>query len=195
MLSRRIGWGFMTFLSLAIVLVVSRYFTWNPDMFFPQQRDVYLANKAGILGHIAGGSIALTLGPFQFLSGLRTRWPQVHRWLGRVYLFGVILGGLAGLYMSTYAYAGIAATLGFAALAIVWLGSGFMAYTTIRAGNKVAHQQWMIRNFALTFAAVTLRIQMPFLAMLFGEVTGYEIVAWSCWLPNLLIMEAAMRRS
>ena len=51
----------------------------------------------------------------------------------------------------------------------------------------------MIRNFALTFAAVTLRIEMPFLIMGFGEVTGYQIVAYLCWIPNLVVAEGIIR--
>ncbi len=185
--SKRIGWGTMTFLALAIVLMASRYFSLNPDVFFPEQRDVYLAHQAGIITHIIGGVLALGLGPFQFLNRLRTRRPQLHRWIGRFYLLGILLGGTAGLYMAFYAYAGIAASLGFATLAITWLTTGFMAYRTIRAGDVAAHRRWMIYNFALTFAGVTLRLEMLPLTMIFSQTTGYEIVAWLCWIPNLLV--------
>ena len=82
----KIGWGLMTFLSLGIVLVVSRYLTLNPAVFFPEQRAVYLAHTTGIVTHIVGGMLALGLGPFQFLQRLRTKRPSVHRWLGRGYL-------------------------------------------------------------------------------------------------------------
>jgi hypothetical protein len=192
-INKRIGWGIMTFLSLSIVLVVSRYFSLNPDVYFPQQRSVYLAHQTGIIAHIIGGVLALSLGPFQFLNRLRARWPKVHRWMGRTYLIGILLGGTAGFYMAFYAYAGLAASLGFAALALLWLFTGWMAYTNIRAGNKRIHHQWIIRNFALTFAAVTLRIWMMPLMMTFGETTGYEIVAWVCWMPNLIVAEGILR--
>lgn len=192
-MKKQIGWGAMTFLALGIVFVASRYLTLNPDVFFPQQRDVYLAHQTGILLHVIGGMLALALGPFQFLPRLRTRRPQIHRWLGRFYLLGILLGGLAGLYMATFAYAGIVARLGFAALAALWLVTGFMAYRTIRAGDTASHRRWMMRNFALTFAAVTLRLEMPFLMMGFGEETGYQIVAWLCWIPNLLVAEGMIR--
>jgi hypothetical protein len=190
---KQIGWGIMTFLSLAIVLVVSRYFSLNPNVYFPQQREVYLAHQTGIIAHIVGGVLALGLGPFQFLNRLRTRWPKVHRWMGRIYLIGILLGSTAGLYMAFYAYAGIAASLGFAFLALSWFLTGLMAYRTILAGDTEIHCQWMIRNFSLTFAAVTLRIWMMPLVMGFGEITGYEIVAWICWVPNLIVAEGIIR--
>lgn len=192
-INKRIGWGIMTFLAMGIVLYAVRYFSLNPDVFFPQQRNVYLAHQTGIITHIIGGVLALGLGPFQFLGKLRTHWPKVHRWMGRFYLIGILLGGTAGLYMAFYAFAGPAASLGFATLATLWLGTGFMAYRTIRAGNKRVHRQWIIRNFALTFAAVTLRLWMVPLIMAFGETTGYEIVAWVCWVPNLVVAEGIIR--
>ena len=192
-MKKKIGWGIMTFLSLGIVLVASRYFTMNPVVFFPDQLEVYLAHKTGIMLHIFGGVVALALGPFQFLTGLRTRFPQIHRWLGRFYLLGILVGGFAGLYMATFAYAGIITRLGFSTLAVLWLTTGFMAYRTIRAGNTVAHRHWMIRNFALTFAAVTLRLEMGLLQMAFGSEPGYQMVAWLCWIPNLIVAEGIIR--
>lgn len=95
--------------------------------------------------------------------------------------------------MATFAYAGPIARFGFAALAVLWLTTGFMAYRTIRAGHVAAHRRWMMRNFALTFAAVTLRLEMPLLTILFGDETGYQIVAWSCWIPNLIVAEGMIR--
>ena len=192
---KNIGWTIMTLLSLLIVLLVSRYLTLNPEVYFPEQRAVYLANQTAVILHIIGGILALGLGPFNFLTRLREKRPSIHRWMGRVYLLGVLIGGLAGLYMSTFAYTGIVATLGFATLAVFWLGSGFMALRDIRQGNVEAHRRWMVRNFALTFAAVTLRIEMGLLTIAFGQEIGYIIVAWSCWLPNLLIVEWWMRRN
>lgn len=190
----KIGWGLMTLLSLGIVLVASRYLTLNPDVFFPQQRAVYLAQTTGIVSHIVGGMLALGLGPFQFLRGLRTKQPALHRWLGRFYLLGILLGGTAGLYMATFAYTGPVAGFGFGALALLWLLTGALAYRAIRNGDVNTHRRWMIRNFALTFAAVTLRLQLPVLTTTFGFDLGYMIVAWSCWAPNLLLVEWLLNR-
>lgn len=190
----KIGWSLMTFLALGIVLVVSRYLTLNPVVFFPQQRAVYLAHLTGIIAHVTGGMLALGLGPFQFLRGLRAKRPTLHRWLGRLYLLGILVGGTAGLYMATFAYTGALASVGFGTLALLWLLTGALAYRSIRQGAVNTHRRWMIRNFALTFAAVTLRLQLPLLAAGFGFEPGYRIVAWSCWVPNLLLIEWWLNR-
>ena len=49
----------------------------------------------------------------------------------------------------------------------------------------------MIRSFALTLAAVTLRIYMPIgVTLNQGEFTlPYTIIAWACWVPNLITAE------
>ena len=125
------------------------------------------------------------------MGGLRKRWPGMHRWLGRLYLgIGVGCGGLAGLFMSTQAYGGLVSHLGFGALALFWLGTGFRALSTIRAGKVAEHRRWMIRNFSLTLAAVTLRIYLPasMLADMEFEL-AYPAISWLCWVPNLLIAE------
>jgi hypothetical protein len=59
----------------------------------------------------------------------------------------------------------------------------------------VAHYHWMIVNFALTFAAVTLRIG---LGIGFGSGIPFEVfypyLAWISWVPNLLIALVLIRK-
>jgi uncharacterized membrane protein len=147
--------------------------------------------------HTLGGMIAMLIGPFQFLGVVRQRYPHVHRWLGRVYLVCVAVGGLAGLYLSPGSYASNTFGLAFIALALAWLYTGAKAYLAIRAGEIAAHRRWMIRNYALTYAAVTLRIEMPLLIVLGGlsPIMALNIVGWTCWVPNLIVVEAWFRRS
>jgi len=86
--------------------------------------------------------------------------------------------------------------VGFACLAVAWLYTGACAYRAIRAGNIASHRRWMIRNFSLTFAAVTLRIWLPS-SMVLGidAVLAYQAIAWLCWVPNLLVAELVFNRS
>jgi uncharacterized membrane protein len=194
MFRKRIAWGLMTLASLYILLVVSRYLTLDPDVFFPEQRATYLAHLSILFTHVAGAMVALAIGPFMFLGRLRARWPAIHRWLGRVYLLGVLTGGVAGLALAPYAYTGATTSAGFAILGLLWLGTSLMAFVRIREGNVLAHRSWMLRNFALTLAGVSLRLQMLPLASAFGFDLGYMIVAWSCWVPNILVVEWMLRR-
>jgi uncharacterized membrane protein len=192
----KVGWSVMLLLALLMFVLASRYLTFNPEVYFPEQRAVYIAHTFGIMSHIVGAMLATILGPFQFLPSIRKgNFLKVHRWLGRIYLMGVLIGGLGGLYMAFLAYGGLPAKLGFATLAILWLFSAFMAYRHIRNKEIQQHKEWMIRNYALTFAAVTLRLwQGVFQATGLEFLTGYIIVAWLSWIPNLLMAEWMVRR-
>lgn len=187
----RLGWVVMAFLALMLFLVASRYLTLNPDVFFSEQRLVYMAHITMIVLHVAGAMLAIIIGPFQFLEGMRKgRLLKIHRWLGRTYLIAVLVGGLAGLYMATLSYGGMISHLGFALLAILWLFSGFMAYKHIRNKNLELHREWMTRNYALTFAGVMLRLWLPVFGGFGMEfLTGYMIVSWLCWIPNLFVAQ------
>lgn len=157
----------------------------------PDMKSSFLAHPTGIYIHAFASITALVLGPFQFSAGIRQRHAVAHRWSGRLYLaVGVLAGGLSGLYLSQYAFGGPAARLGFAALAGLWLFTGLRAYLAVRRGAFEEHRKWMVRNFSLTLAAVTLRIYLP-LSMALGIefATAYPIVAWLCWVPNIVLAE------
>lgn len=161
--------------------------------------------QAALYAHIAGGAVALIVGPLQFWRGLRTRLPRVHRWLGRTYLSAVALGGVAGLVIAPVSQAGWVGFFGFGALAVLWLVTGWRAYRAIRCRDVASHQAWMIRNYALTYAAVTLRIWLPLMIMaplLTGApfdfdaafANAYAAVPFLAWLPNLVVAEWLIRR-
>lgn len=161
----------------------------------PEMQSVYAQHRAAILTHIAGSMVALVIGPAQFVSGLRARRPRLHRVLGRAYLLGVLVGGVAGLRMATLAFGGWVSQSGFAVLAALWLATGARALLAARAGRIAEHRAWMTRNFALTFAAVTLRAQLGLgAAMGFAFESYYPILAWSSWVPNLLVAQWLLPR-
>ncbi len=194
---KKMGWTLMATLALLIFVIAGRYLTLDPEVYFEKQKSIYIAQTFGIIAHIAGSMLAIIIGPFQFLKKPVTNiLLKLHRWMGRIYLLGVLSGGLAGLYMSFFAHGGLPASTGFFLLALCWLVTGFMAYKRIRNKEVLKHQQWMIRNYALTFAAVTLRLWLPVLNLVCGfEFTeSYITVAWLCWVPNLLVAEWIVNR-
>jgi uncharacterized membrane protein len=191
-IAKRIGWGFLFLFAIYPVLVSMGYLTFNPEHFsFAEQKAVYIPHLAMLMTHIIASMLAILIGPFQFLPGIRKgRLLKVHRWLGRTYLLSVLFGGLSGLYMATLSYGGVISHLGFAVLAVAWLYTGYRAYRHIRNKDMENHRRWMIRNYALTFAAVMLRIYVPLSGPAgFDFLTAYQIIAWLCWVPNLLVAE------
>lgn len=180
----------MLFLSAAVAVYASSFFFWTP-------RDAHFSRYILLLRfHIAGGIGALLAGPWQFSHRLRTRNLNLHRWMGRFYLMEVALGSIAGFGMAVVSQEGLPTHLGFGILAVLWFATGLQAYRMVRSGNIAAHRQWMIRNFALTLAAVTLRQYMPFMlfALHWPFPRAYITVSWLCWVPNLLVAEWMVRR-
>lgn len=96
--------------------------------------------------------------------------------------------------MAFLAYGGWSSKLGFSILALLWLYSGYRAYSHIRRKEVEPHRQWMTRNYALTFAGVMLRLwQGVFMAVGLEFTLGYLLVAWLSWVPNLIFAEWLMR--
>ncbi len=183
-------WWLMLLSSAGVVVYGTRYFLALPP-------DAHFARYIVPLRlHIAGGIGALLAGPWQFSQKLRARALNLHRWLGRFYLLEVALGSIAGFAMAMVSEQGLPTHLGFGILAALWFFTGLQAYRMVRKGNIVAHREWMIRNFALTLAAVTLRVQMPFMMVVlhWPFARTYIIVSWLCWVPNLIIAECMIRR-
>lgn len=140
--------------------------------------------------HLAGSAVALALGAFQHNSRFRSRFLNVHRWMGRAYVISVFIGGAAALKMATISQEGLPTHVGFGLLGVLWLTATGLAYARIRAGDQISHRRWMIRSYALTYAAVTLRIYLP-LAIAFGLPFGpaYQTISWLAWVPNLVVAE------
>ena len=150
----------------------------------------------GLRTHVAASGVAMILGAFQFSKTLRRKAPSLHRWSGRAYVLACVIGGLAGGVIALSSTAGLIAGAGFFMLAVLWAPFTLLALVSALRKDFIAHERWMIRSFALTFAAVTLRIQMPIAGGL-GEagviptdfVWSYQCIAWLAWVPNLIVAE------
>ena len=149
-----------------------------------------------LLIHVAGAATALLVGPVQFSSRLRARFGWLHRWIGRTYVVSCLVGGVAGFLLALGASTGPISTIGFGTLAILWIVTTSFAWRRAMQGRFVDHRAWMIRSFALTFAAVTLRFYLPlssFFPVSFED--AYRAISFLCWVPNLLVAELYLRRN
>jgi uncharacterized membrane protein len=160
--------------------------------------------QAAFYAHIVAGGIAIITGPFQFWRGLRDRHRALHRWIGRIALTAIAIAGVGGLVIAPFSQAGFVGFFGFGSLAVLWLVTGWKAYAAIRRRDVASHRAWMMRNFALTYAAVTLRLWLGLLITVqaFGGsfeydaafANAYAAVPFLSWLPNLVIAEWLIRR-
>lgn len=145
--------------------------------------------------HAALGATALLVAPIQFLPNLRLTRPNLHRVVGRSYVLCCFASGLAGLILAWGGTAGPVATAGFATLAVTWVIVTARGLVLALHGRGAEHRRWMVRSFALTFSAVTLRLYLPLPPLLgIDFVEGYRAISFLCWVPNLLAAELYLRR-
>jgi len=194
-MGRRIGWGLFALLALAMAGYGLAYLPLGERMFPDIVAASFRERPVAIYAHAICGGIGLALAPFQFVRGSFSRRPRLHRALGRVYLVGVLGTGASGLYMSFFAYGGLAAGAGFFGMATANLVCGQLGLRAILRRDVPTHRAWMARSAAVMFSAVTFRLWLPILAPLLGDFrSAYAADAWVSWVPNLLAAEWLLRR-
>lgn len=181
-------------LSLLVAVVSWRFLVFGVAVSMPALMHQLEGAKLAFYVHIFCAPIALAILPFQMSAKLRQTRLGLHRWLGRIYGGAVLLAGIAGLIIAPDAATGAVAATGFFLLSAAWLVTTALAIWHAIGRRIGQHRNWMIRSAALTLAAVTLRIAMVLLIPTLGFEVAYPVVAWLCWVPNLLIAEWYLRR-
>lgn len=145
--------------------------------------------------HIILGGLALLIGWVQFSSKIRIQKPALHKQLGKIYVLSVLASAMASIYLGFFATGGVVASAGFICLGIVWFYTTLMAYINIKNKQVAQHQKMMIYSYAACFAAVTLRLWIPLLGIVISNfTTAYIIIAWLCWVPNLLVANLIIKQ-
>ena len=195
----RLGWGMIAATAIFLFATTTIYFSFESDTNFLSVKQEVVYNvlwRTAFYIHITGGMLAILIGPFQFIRRLRRKHLGLHRNLGKIYLASILfMAGPSGLFMAFYAEGGPVSVAGFLVMAGLWLWTTFRAYETIRRRNVAGHIRWITRSYALSFAAVTLRIYVP--ATTLTNLLEPEFVvtssAWLSWIPNLLVAELLLR--
>jgi uncharacterized membrane protein len=165
------------------------YFVWSEEAY-----GYYWQFRLPLLLHILGGLIALLCGVFQLWSGLNRRAMSTHPLTGRLYATAVAVGAAGGIWLSiTSALFGFAWSVALFVLATAWLATTATAIYLIRTRQVVAHQQWMVRSYIVTFAFVLFRIVTDHIPA--QELWGINYADWSnamiwpVWVVPLLCYE------
>jgi uncharacterized membrane protein len=189
----RFGFGFMVFSAVGVALYSLRYYgvpagLW--PLMDPKIHDVIARIPLQALTHMLIAPIALLLGPFQFIASLRTKHPKVHRYMGRIYVASCVIAGLGGLATAFHATGGPVAGLGFGILAVLWIGTALGGWWSAVQRKFELHRLLMRLSYAMTFGAVTLRLQIP-LGFALGYTSYPEMSVWlayTSWIPNVVVV-------
>jgi uncharacterized membrane protein len=191
--SRKIGHALVYVLAILIALISYRYLFGDsqvpPNIASNRYRTLWLVTHAGF------AATALLVGAVQFSNALRERRPSIHRLMGRIYVMCCLVGAAAGFILAIGSSAGPVATAGFGSLAVVWTITNVLGWQRARAGQFAAHRRWMMRSWALTLSAVTLRLYLPIPELVgLPEVSAYRAISFLCWVPNLFVAELLLLR-
>jgi uncharacterized membrane protein len=118
----------------------------------------FASERTLVLTHILPAMLFMILGPLQFVRGLRSRYPQMHRWSGRIFLAASAVVGISGLLL---AYGKTIGGMDEKA-AIVLFGTFFLialgrALWHALQREFTQHREWMIRGYAIGLAVATIR--------------------------------------
>lgn len=122
-----------------------------------------------LVGHVGFGSVALVTMCLQLWPWLRRQHPAVHRWAGRVYVFGGALPStLFALAMFPVSFP--AGSIGVLMSAVLWSATALVGYWHARQRRWREHRRWMIYSFAIVWGQV-----------IWGFVIGMSWLWWSPW--------------
>ena len=190
--------GFVAILyaSYLLILLSLPYIHFEPAVDFLETKQLIYHIKPwrySFYIHVFSSPIVIFTGLFQFNRWIIRNKPKLHRILGYIYIVSVLLiAAPSALVMSFYANGGRIAQVSFVALTICWILCTWIAFRRAKKGNYLSHVKWMLRSYALTLSAVTLR----FYAYLFDVFNvalppreTYILLSYLSWIPNLLIVQ------
>ena len=175
--------------------IIFLYIPLQTDVGFLQLKQSYLHItewKIAFFVHVYSSFFVLLAGFSQFSRYLLRRYPKWHRLLGYLYVVDILLvTGPAGLLMSFYANGGLSSRTGFVILSVLWIVFTALAFYKALKKDFTSHRYFMVRSYALTLSALSLRAWKVIL----GDISDmhpldrYRIIAWLGWTLNLLVAE------
>ena len=185
----------LAFFSYLMLKISLQYIPYSSDSAFLRiKHDVvhYFWYLPAFHVHAYSSIFLLLAGFTQFSSHLRIKYPIVHRYIGKLYV--ILLLGLAapsGFLIGLVANGGLSSQIAFCLLAILWFYFTLRGFWAIQQSNVSSHRAFLLRSFALTLSAITLRAWKWLLVFLFTPrpMDVYIVVAWLGWVPNLLVVE------
>jgi uncharacterized membrane protein len=175
--------------------IIFNYIPYNTDVGFLRIKQQYISIdhwRIAFFIHVYASIWVLLAGFTQFSKKLLRNQPWLHRTMGYIYCADVLLiTGPAGLLMGFYANGGPLSRIAFVTLALLWIFFTAMALYKAKQKDFKSHRRYMIRSYALTLSALTLRAwkyainntaELP-------PMDVYRTAAWLGWVLNLGIAE------
>jgi Predicted membrane protein (DUF2306) len=186
------------------VLVFAGIMTQKASMYFPFPGAMHFLSTKGneviynwvfqtaFYIHITSSCVVLALGIVQFFPSLLRFIRDKHHLIGKIYIIGIlVLAAPSGAVLAYFANGGLVSKTGFMLQSVVWWLITWFAYTHARHRRWVLHGEWMVRSFAVTMAAISLRLTSYFMFYVLNTkpIETYLTVTWLSWVGNLVLAE------
>jgi uncharacterized membrane protein len=194
-------YGFLVYFIYLLGLITLQYIPIRYDVAFLniKQEEIRLTYyKLAFFSHVYTSILVISLGLTQFSKTIRSRFSFVHKLSGKVYVILILLVACpSGLVMAYHANGGLISQTSFTILSILWFTFTLKAYTAIKKGEFQKHKNFMIRSYALTLSAVSLRLFKYGIVSIFElpPMDTYQIVSVLGWVVNLGIAELIIRKT
>jgi len=142
--------------------------------------------------HVFSSVLTLFAGATQFSGYILTHHRKLHRVAGRIYAWDILFINFpSGMILAIYANGAWHTSMAFIILDCLWFIFTLKAVLDARKGRISSHRNFMIRSYALTCSAITLRAWKMVLSNSFDidPMTLYMMDAWLGFVPNLLLAE------
>lgn len=148
--------------------------------------------------HVLLAGIVALGGTVQLIPQLRARFPAVHRWNGRLFLFTAMATSTGGLYLTwVRRTSGLAGQIAISLDALLIFAFGFLAWRAARARDFSQHRRWALRAFIAANGVWFIRIGvMAWVVVQQGPVamkTFFGYWQFGCYLLPLLVLEIYLR--
>ena len=178
-----------------MLLIILGYSSFRDDVQFLLFKSDYLDYKiwkTAFYIHVFSAIIALFAGFTQFSKDFLKDHRKLHRIFGKIYVWNILIINFpAGMILAIYANGELLGKTAFILLDILWFYFTYKAFIYAHKKDFIAHKNNMMRSYALTFSAITLRAWKVILSsnLNIEHSQLYIIEAWIGFIPNLIIIE------
>jgi Predicted membrane protein (DUF2306) len=178
---------------------------WNAVLPHGHEPGNAVGNVA-LAAHLLFAAVLSFGGPLQLLPYLRSRFPAVHRWTGRIYVPTAFFAGATGLYLSLSGrkvVGDLGQHAGIVINGVLILIAAVMAWRTAIGRDFGAHARWALRLFLLVSGVWFFRVGMMFWLAVNGGPVGFDpktftgpfltFLAFAQYLLPLALAEAWLR--
>ncbi|MGG5207863.1 DUF2306 domain-containing protein [Chryseobacterium sp. MIQD13] len=179
--------------SILMLKTISQYTGFDKNVGFLMFKQKVVSNPywmAFFYIHIFSIILCLLAGLTQFSSRFLTENKKLHRLIGRVYVYNILIINVPACFvLGLFSNGGMLGITGFLLQDIIWAYFTLAAVLFIKKGKVSEHKKYMILSYAVTVTAITFRIikNLFYQENLYDYELFYGLNVWASLIINLSV--------